>query len=306
MENQEPQSVPRPAPAFTDAIPDTVKGIILMVSAMLIIPFNDGIAKALTARYPATEIAWGRYFFHFLILVPLIAWKHGPMALKPERAFLHLLRGAFTVCATIFFFLGLSRLPMADTLALVFGYPLMVTAMSPFFLGEKVGIRRWMAVLAGLVGTLIIIRPGTDLFQWSSLLGVMAGLCMASYWVVTRRISGSAPPLVAAAYAALFGTLVLPVLIPTGWVMPTLPDIGLLAAMGGIAAVFHLLVVRALAYAAASVLAPFGYCEMIMATTIGYLVFGDFPDALTWMGIFIVIGAGIYVSWRERKTEPTA
>lgn len=306
MTNHKPNSATASAPAFIDAIPDTVKGIILMVLAMLIIPFNDGIAKALTARYPADEITWGRYFFHFLILVPLIAWKHGPMALRPERAALHLLRGAFTVCATFFFFWGLSRLPMADTLALVFGYPLMVTAMSAIFLGERVGIRRWAAVLAGLIGTLIIIRPGTDVFQWWSLLGVMAGFCMACYWVVTRRISGSAPPLVAAAYAALFGTVVLPVLIPTGWVLPTWPDIGLMAAMGGIAAIFHLLVVKALDYAAASVLAPFGYCEMIMATAIGFFVFGDFPDVLTWLGIAIVIGAGIYVSWRERKTPPVS
>lgn len=290
-----------PAPSAPAVVPDSVKGILLMVAAMLIIPFNDGIAKTLTARYPVAEIVWARYFFHFLLLLPLILWKHGAASLRPERIWWHFLRGAFTVSATFFFFWALSFLPMADTLALMFGYPLIITALSPLFLGEHVGLRRWGAVVAGMLGAAVIIRPGTDLFQWSSLLGVAAALCMASYWIVTRRISGSAPPLVAAAYAALFGVIVLPIILPGGWTMPTASDTALLAAMGAIAAVFHLLIVKALDFAAASVLAPFGYCEMIMATTVGYVVFGDFPDELTWIGIAIVIGAGTYISVREHR-----
>jgi len=277
-----------------------------MVAAMLIIPFNDGIAKALTARYPVAEIVWARYFFHFLLLLPLIAWKNGLASLRPKRIWLHLLRGAFTVSATFFFFWGLASLPMADTLALLFCYPLLITAMSPIFLGEKVGPRRWAAVIAGMVGVLVIIRPGGDVFQWSSLFGVAAGLSMACYWIVTRRVSTSAPPLVAAAYAAVFGVLFMPIILPGGWVVPTSGDVGLVAIMGAIAAVFHILIVKALEFGQASVLAPFGYTEIIMATTIGYVVFGDFPDPLTWLGIAIVIGAGVYISLRERKQQEGA
>lgn len=283
-----------------------MKGIIYMVLAMLIIPFNDGIAKALTARYPVAEIVWARYLFHFLLLLPLIAWKNGLPSLRPKRIWLHLLRGAFTVFATFFFFWGLSTLPMADTLALLFCYPLFITAMSPIFLGEKVGLRRWAAVIAGMAGVLVIIRPGGDVFQWSSLFGVAAGLSMACYWIVTRRVSASAPPLVAAAYAAVFGVLFMPIIFPGGWVVPSAADVGLVAIMGGIAAAFHLLVVKALEFGQASVLAPFGYTEIIMATTIGYVVFGDFPDPLTWTGIAIVIGAGVYISLRERKQKEGA
>jgi len=283
-----------------------MKGILLMVLAMLIIPLNDGMAKALTARYPVAEIVWARYLFHFLLLLPLIAWKNGLASMRPRRIWLHMLRGAFTVFATFFFFLALSSLPMADTLALMFCYPLFITALSPIFLGEKVGLRRWGAVVAGMAGVIVIIRPGGDVFQWSSLLGVAAGLSMACYWIVTRRISASAPPLVAAAYAAIFGVLVMPVILPGGWVVPTPGDVGLVAVMGAIAAAFHILLVKALEFGQASVLAPFAYAEIIMATTVGYFVFGDFPDPFTWVGIAIVIGAGVYISVRERKQKKGA
>lgn len=290
-----------PVPPAPTAIPDSVKGIGLMVAAMLIIPFNDGIAKALTARYPVAEIVWGRYLFHLLLLLPLVLHGHGAAALRPKRLGWHFLRGFFTVGATFFFFWALSFLPMADTLALMFSYPLIITAASPLILGEKVGPRRWAAVLAGLAGAAIIIRPGTDVFQWSSLFGIAAALCNAAYWIVTRRVAGSAPPLVAAAYAALFGVIVLPAVLYEGWVVPSLADAALMAGMGAIAAAYHLLVVRALDFSAASALAPFGYCEIIMATTIGYVVFGDFPDELTWIGIAVVIGAGVYISIREHR-----
>jgi len=283
-----------------------MKGILLMVLAMLIIPLNDGMAKALTARYPVAEIVWARYLFHFLLLLPLIAWKNGLASMRPRRIWLHMLRGAFTVFATFFFFWALSSLPMADTLALMFCYPLFITALSPIFLGEKVGLRRWGAVVAGMAGVIVIIRPGGDVFQWSSLLGVAAGLSMACYWIVTRRISASAPPLVAAAYAAIFGVLVMPVILPGGWVVPTPGDVGLVAVMGAIAAAFHILLVKALEFGQASVLAPFAYAEIIMATTVGYFVFGDFPDPFTWVGIAIVIGAGVYISVRERKQKKGA
>ena len=285
------------------ALSPVMKSILLMVLSMLIIPFNDGIAKALTARYPVAEIVWGRYLFHFLLLLPLVAWKNGLASMKPKRIWLHLLRGAFTVFATFFFFWALSTLPMADTLALMFCYPLFITALSSVFLGEQVGLRRWGAVCAGMIGALIIIRPGGELFQWSSLLGVAAGLSMACYWIVTRRVAGSAPPLVAAAYAAIFGVIAMPILLPDGWVVPTLAHVGMVAAMGAIAAICHILMVNALDLGRASVLAPFAYTEIIMATTIGYVVFGDFPDTFTWIGIAIVIGAGVYISLRERQKQ---
>jgi drug/metabolite transporter (DMT)-like permease len=297
---------PTPPSAPPIAISDPLKGILLMVFAMLVIPINDGIAKALTARYPVAEIVWFRYTFHFLLLLPLIVPRHGWGSLIPARGLWHVARGAFTVACTFFFFLSLAKMPMANTLALIFAYPLIVTALSPWVLKEKVGLKRWLAVIAGMAGTAIIVRPGTDVFQWWSLLGLAAALCNALYWVITRKVTGSAPPLVGAAYAALFGAVVVPFVLPLGWVMPTLVDVALLGVMGAIAAGYHILMVKALDYTPASTLAPFAYTEMINATTIGYFVFGDFPDTWTWVGIAIVISAGIYISLRERRKRPAA
>lgn len=298
--------IPTPPAALPIGISDPLKGILLMVLAMLVIPVNDGIAKALTSRYPVAEIVWFRYTFHFLLLLPLIVPRHGWGSLIPARGLWHLARGACTVACTFFFFLSLARMPMADTLALIFAYPLIVTALSPWVLKEKVGLKRWIAVILGMAGTAIIVRPGTDVFQWWSLLGLAAALCNALYWVITRKVTGSAPPLVGAAYAAFTGVLVVPLIWPLGWVMPSLVDVALLAAMGGIAAGYHILMVKALDFAPASTLAPFAYAEMINATTIGYFVFGDFPDSWTWVGIAIVISAGIYISLRERRKRPAA
>jgi len=299
---------PIPAPTPVTAAPlvtfDPLKGILLMVIAMLVIPVNDGIAKALTARYPVAEIVWARYTFHFLLLLPLIVARHGVASIIPKQGVWHVLRGACTVTTTFFFFASLSHMPMANTLALIFAYPLIVTALSPWLLSEKVGLRRWLAVIAGMVGTAIIVRPGTDVFQWWSLLGLAAALTNALYWVITRRVTGSAPPLVGAAYAALFGIFAMPLVMPGGWVLPTLGDAVLLAMMGAIAAGYHILLVKALDFAPASTLAPFAYAEMINATAIGYFVFGDFPDLWTWTGIVIVIAAGIYISLRERRRQP--
>lgn len=301
-----PISTPTPPAAPPMAIPDPLKGILLMVIAMLVIPVNDGIAKALTSRYPVAEIVWARYTFHFLLLLPLIVPRHGWGSLLPRRGVWHFLRGVCTVTTTFFFFMSLAKMPMADTLALIFAYPLIVTALSPWLLSEKVGLRRWLAVIAGMVGTAIIVRPGTDVFQWWSLLGLAAALTNALYWVITRRVTGSAPPLVGAAYAALCGAVVVPLVLPAGWVMPTLIDVALVGVMGAIAAGYHIMMVKALDFAPASTLAPFAYAEMINATTIGYFVFGDFPDTWTWTGIAIVIAAGIYISLRERRRRPAA
>ena len=284
-----------------------LRGVLLLVLAMLLVPFNDAIAKILTARYPVAEIVWGRYVVHLLVLAPFVLIRYGPRAFWPEQARLQILRGALMVGATFFFFWALSRLPMADTVALIFFYPMVVTALSPLILGEHVGLRRWIAVGVGLIGTLIIVRPGTDVFQWWSLIALCGGSCYALYLIVTRKIAGSAPPLVTAGYAAVVGVVTMPLIMPGGWVMPNFPDLGLFVAMGGFAATGHLLIAKAFDYSQASLLAGFGYTEIVMATVLGYFIFGDFPDAWTWVGVAIIIAAGLYITMRERlvRGEPT-
>jgi drug/metabolite transporter (DMT)-like permease len=278
-----------------------VAGIVLMLAAMAVVPLMDGVAKHLSATFPVLQVVWARYFFHLLILLPLVLWRHGAAALLLRNPWLQLLRGGFLLGSTILFFAAIAVMPIADALALVFVAPLVVTALSPLFLGERVGPRRWTAVSVGFVGVLVIVRPGVSAFHPGMLLALGAGTVYAFYSLATRKLSGSAPPLVTLVYTALMGAMVMSAVVPAVWTPPGARDFLWMALMGALAAGGHFLVIKSFEHAEASLLAPLGYSEIVMATIVGYLIFGDFPDAWTWAGIVIVIASGVYVSMRERR-----
>ena len=176
----------------------------------------------------------------------------------------------------------------------------MVTALSPFFLGEKVGIRRWSAVAIGFIGTLIIIRPGFVDLNPGSLLALCAGTSLAIYFVMTRKIAGQAAAMVTTFQTNAVGALMLLPLMPFLWLAPSPVQWAMLAGLGVIATFGHYLIVRAYDHAEASLLAPLAYSEMIVATAVGWWFFGDFPDRWTFFGTGILIGCAIYISVRER------
>lgn len=271
-----------------------------MVAAMTVVPFNDALAKYLSDFYPVMLIVWARFVSHFLILLPIVWLRHGPAALWPRQPAPQILRGFMLLLSVGFFFTAVSLIPLADAMALLLTAPILVTALSPFILGEHVGPRRWAAVLAGFAGALILIRPGFGGMDTGSVLALCAGVSHALYNVLTRKISGTAPPLVTLAFTAVVGVVAMSVLVPFRWVTPEIEHIPLLAGIGVVAACGHFLLIRAFEYAPASVLAPFLYAELIAATAIGYLWFGDFPDFWTWTGVAVIVGSGIYISWRER------
>lgn len=278
-------------------------GILCLLAAMAIVPAMDAIAKDLTERYAVLEVVWARYFFHFLLLGPLVLLRHRRAALLPPRFWLQTLRGLFLLAATGLFFAALARMPLADALALIFVSPLFVTAVSPVLLGESVGTRRRIAVGVGFLGALLIVRPGSGVFDWAALLALAAGLIYGCYILVTRMLSGTAPTSVTLTHTALLGALVTSLAVPFVWVTPSLVDLGFMLAIGLIAAAGHFLVIRAYDFASASFLAPFGYAEIVTATLLGYFVFGDFPEPVTWLGIAVVIASGIYIALRERRVS---
>lgn len=275
-------------------------GILLMVAAMMIVPFMDALAKALSDRYTILQLTWARFFFHFVILAPIVLYRHGAKALRPARPLLQLVRSGFTLLATILFFWAITLMPIADALALLFISPMVVTALSPAMLGERVGPRRWMAVAAGFAGALIILRPGLGVAQIGSFLALGAGCSFAFYTLLTRKLSGSAPPLVTLTYTAVTGAVLMSVAVIPGWIAPPPQDLLMMAGIGAVAAGGHFLLIRAFDYAPASVLAPYSYSEIVMATAVGWFIFNDFPDGWTWTGIAVIVASGIYISWRER------
>ena len=288
------------APAAQRETASTLAGILLMLAAMTVVPLMDGVAKHLSAAYPVVQVVWARYFFHLVILLPVVLWRHGAYALVLRRPALQIARGGFLLGSTIFFFAAIALMPIADALALVFVAPLMVTALSPLVLKEQVGIRRWAAVSVGFVGVMVIVRPGFSTFHWGMVLALSAGATYALYSLATRKLSGSAPPLVTLAYTALLGALCMSAVVPFFWIPPDPTGLAWMILLGLIAAGAHFLIIKAFEHAEASLLAPLGYGEIFMATVVGYFAFGDFPDPWTWLGITIVIGSGVYVSLRER------
>ena len=294
------------APA-TDGTDRPLTGILLLVGAMMLVPMMDGLAKHLSSTYTTEQVVWARYFFHLAFLLPLVLWRFGRQALAPKRPVAQILRGGLLLASTVLFFAAIAEMPLADTLALVFVYPFIVTALSPLLLGEPVGPRRWSAVLIGFVGALIVIRPGFGVFQWSALLGVGAGAVYAFYVIATRRLAGSSPPLVTLLYTALLGAVVmsavLAFVLPGSWTPPSPGGWALMALMGLIAATGHLLLIMAYERAPASLLSPYGYSEMVMAVLVGLVAFGDFPDGGTLLGVAVIVGSGVYIALRERKRQ---
>lgn len=272
-----------------------------MVTATQIIPFMDGFAKHLSPFYPSWQLTWCRFFFHLLALVPVLLLKFDRRSLWPRQPLLQIARGGFLMVATAFFFAAIATIPLATALALLFSYPFLVTLLSPLLLGERVAPRQWGAVVAGFVGILVILRPGFAVVEVGSLFALAAGGAYSLYFLSTRKLSGTAHPLVTLAYTAVFGASVLSLAAPTYWVTPKLTHLPYMAGIGFTAALGHYLLILAFERAPASILAPLGYGEIIMATLIGYFAFGDFPDAWTWLGIALVIASGIDVVLAEQR-----
>lgn len=278
-----------------------LRGVGFLLAFSFLIPAMDALAKDLSSVLPVLQIVWARFFFHLLLMAPLVLWRHGLRGFLPAQLGLQMLRGMLMLLCTYTFFLALKYMPMADTLAIAFVGPLAQTALSPWLLGEKVGPRRWSAVIIGFIGVLIVLRPGGNLYGWVTLLPLTTGIAYALFAILTRRLAQSAPPDVTLVFAALFGALVMSAMMPSVWQMPDGLAWGKMVAIAIIAALGHFCVIRAYEFAPASMLAPLHYAEIVSATLLGFVMFGDFPDLYTWVGVAVIIAAGVYISLRESQ-----
>lgn len=276
-------------------------GILLMLAAMLIIPFLDVAAKFLGQQnMPVMESVWARFFFGTLLNLPFVLRNRPLRELKTDIPAMHAVRAALVIASTALFFLAMYYLPIADTLAIFFVQPLVVTLLSPVILKEQVGPRRFIAVVIGFIGTLIIIRPGFQLINEGVVLALLSGTTSALYIILTRRISGRAEPIVTMFHTNVAGAIITTLMVGFSWVTPTPEQWGLLLAIAFVAFIGHYLVIAAYHYAEASLLAPMAYAEMIMAVVCGWWFFGDLPDRWTFTGVGILIASAVYISYRER------
>lgn len=278
-------------------------GIACMALGVSLVPLMDGVAKYLSAEFHVLQIVWARFAFHIVWLLPILLWRLRVRDLLPRHPGLQLLRGAFLLGATLCYFAAISVMPIADALALLFVSPMICTMLSPWVLGERVGPWRWAAVAAGFAGALIVVRPGFGVFQWASLLALGAGICHGFYLVATRRLAGSTSPMITLLFTAVIGVLVMSLAQPAVWTRPGAGDWLLMALLGLFAASGHFLIIRGFDQASAPVVAPIGYFEIVVATLVGYIGFGDFPDRWTWLGIVVIVGSGVVITLREARAR---
>ena len=277
-----------------------MKAISYNLLAWAILPFMDTIAKYLSVEISFFQITWARYFFTVFFTLPFMFFFFRKNLTWSSEPKLQIFRGLTLFFANILFFYSISVISMAKALTLAFVAPLITTALSPFFLGEKVGFRRWLAVIVGFIGSLVVIRPGIIEFNLASVAALGTGFFYGIYLIITRKLHTSDSPLLTLLLTGVVGAVVSSFFVPIVWINLSYNQWLLLGLMGIFACLGHLFLILSLKYADASRLAPFGYFEIVTNVMLGYYFFGDFPHYWTWAGLTIIVCSGIYITIRER------
>ncbi len=287
--------------------PDVVRGILLMCAGASVFPFMNAAVKLLGARYPVTEIVWARFTGHLIIMLLVFLPQYRWRLLATRRPAVQIARSFLMLAGNALFVVAIARVPLATASAIGFTAPLIVTALSVPLLRESVGIRRWSAVTVGFAGALLVIRPGRLLNDPAVLLLLLSSAASALYQIATRWVSFYDEAATGIVFSALLGSLVMSFVLPFVFVWPGNPfDVALFLSLGLLGGAGHYLVIRAFQLAPAVVIAPLGYVELVGTTTLGYLVFDNFPDLWTWVGAAIIIASGLYIALRERRRRAAA
>lgn len=278
----------------------TARGILLMLSAVVLFTAMDATAKALVARYDTIQVVWARYALQILAVAGWHARSLRRIA-RTSHPWLHVLRSACQFGATAMFFASLRYVHLATATAIADLSPLLIALGAALFLGERIGPRRAGGIGAAFLGALIIIRPGSEVFTLASLLPLAAAVCMAGFVLSSRKLGPREPLATGLLFSTTVGTLVTTAALPTVWQPVALPDLPLFAAVGLLAILGQACTLRALSIAEASVIAPFTQTDLLFAATFGLIFFGEFPDRWTILGALVIAGAGLYVWHRETR-----
>jgi drug/metabolite transporter (DMT)-like permease len=282
---------------------DPIRGIVLAVGATVLFGSSDTISKYLSTSLPIAEFLWIRYVL-FLAMAMVLGRHVTRRSLHPRNPGLQVARGICVVLSSILFVYGVRRMTMAQATTINFLSPILITILSVPLLGETVGLRRWAAVGAGMLGMLVVVRPGLGEFQPATLFGVGGAFCWAMALIITRKIAISDAPETTVLWSAAIGAAVLTVMLPFGAAWPTGTQFGLALLLGVLASGGQWIVILAHRLAPASLLAPFFYSQLIWVSILGFVVFGNLPDRWTLTGAGIIIASGLYTAHRERIRGP--
>jgi drug/metabolite transporter (DMT)-like permease len=290
-----------------------LSAVLLIVVASACFTTVDVSVKLLTERYPVPLVVWARWGVQALVVLALVGPKMRLNLVRTNRLPMHLVRGVLLIGSSFCFFSALHYLPLAEATALNYTSPILVTLMASWLLHERLTRPRWAFVLAGFVGMLLIVRPGSEMLAPAALLALSAAALYATFQIMTRTLAGE-NLMVLLMYPSIIGTVLLSVAIPfvrsDGW-YPT-SDLAAFIGIGVLGSLGHLLFIRAFQRASASAIAPFTYVQLVWSTLAGWLVFGTFPDGFTLTGIVVIAGSGVVLTWYERwraslpQSEPAA
>jgi drug/metabolite transporter (DMT)-like permease len=273
------------------------------VVAVFLFTVMDTIAKWLMRSYPVEQVVWARYCSHTALMLLLSPIYGARPLFRTSRPVGQISRGVLMVGSTLSFFAALSFIPLTDAYAISFSSPILVTLLSIPLLGEKIGLRRWTAMLVGFAGVLIVIQPGSGVASGASALALLTAFQYALYQIVTRKLSATETSLGLLFYSSVVGTVVMSAWMPFIWQTPSFLAGVVMCALGLLGAAGHLILIRALTLAPVSTTAPFGYLQLIWAIAFSFLLFGDVPDLPTVIGALLVAGSGLYIFRRTARLQ---
>jgi drug/metabolite transporter (DMT)-like permease len=293
------------SPAASQAPNRTLIGILFMLAAASLFPVMNGLVQVLSARYSTEQIVWARAASHFIFVLALFVPPLGVAVARTTVPKWQVIRSMVHLMSMLFFFTGVKYLPLAKAASISFTAPFFVALLAWPMLGERLTLNRLVAIIVAFLGVLVIIRPGTDVFQWASLYMLGSAICYGLYQILTRKVAGHDSAETTAVYSALVGTVVMSIWVPFVWTpIASWTDAALLFSLGIIGGTAHYFVARAMTYAEASIIAPFGYWQLMGSVVVGYVISGYLPDTFTWVGAGIIICAGSYIAWAETRPKP--
>jgi drug/metabolite transporter (DMT)-like permease len=288
-------------PASPPARDHILRSILAILFSVACFSVLNAISKTLTQHYPVVQVIWARYVFAFVFMMALFLPRSGLALFHWHNVGSQVVRGLLLFFSSFLYFHGIVYLPLATAASISLTSPLIVTALSARFLGEPVGVRRWIAVCLGFIGAVIVVRPGHANFEWHSLLIVASTLCSAFYQLFSRRYGQTERPDASATMATIVGSVVALPMLPFEWRTPAFGwDWGLFVAIGICAGVGHYFLTIAYSQAPAATVAPFNYVQLIGAAILGYLVFDNIPDFWTWVGAAVIVCSGLYLGHAEQ------
>jgi len=299
-----PSTVPSPGP---DRRQRVVRGILLMCVAVSIFALMNASVKYLSADFSSVQLVWARTLGHLVFMLLLFMPRKSLSLWRTQRLGTQLSRSAIQICSTMSFFTAVAFVPLAEAISIAFLAPMIVAVLAVPILGERLKPHLVAAVAVGFVGVLVVMRPGTEVFQWASLLIVLSACLYGTYQVLTRKIAAIDPPETSAVYSAVVGSVLKTIAVPFFWTMPdTAFQVFMLAGLGVLGGSGHYFVARALRAAPANIVSPFQYVQLLGGVILGFLVFGDIPSTWTWLGAAIIVGSGLYIGWSESRPVKSA